>query len=477
MTAVLPIGRSETLPASVRLVDPPDLRRVRTGTAPALARLASRTGAVVDLLTCAGAALVLAPLPSSPGLEATAGAVLALAWVALVARSRPARRGPGAVGAQDVCAAVDAGLRLTAVVLVLAVALDLRPEPVTTIAFVGVVVVASVGRRWLSDRIRARSRSMAASQRTVVVGDGPDLDRVVAELESADSRLAVVARCTLPGGPDLDRVLEVVADHHAEAVVVAPGVSDAGWLRRLGWELEGRGTGLYLASGLTRVGPARTRLTHVGVLPLLHVAPADLRGPGHVVKRGVERALAGVALVLLSPLLVSVALLVRTTSSGPAFYRQTRVGLGGQPFTMLKFRTMTIGADASRRDLLESGAGPRLLFKMREDPRVTRLGRLLRRSSLDELPQLLNIVRGDMALVGPRPALPCEADLYDEDARRRLVVRPGLTGLWQVSGRSDLTWEQAVRLDLRYIEGWSLGMDLWIALRTVGAVLGRRGAY
>jgi lipopolysaccharide/colanic/teichoic acid biosynthesis glycosyltransferase len=108
---------------------------------------------------------------------------------------------------------------------------------------------------------------------------------------------------------------------------------------------------------------------------------------------------------------------------------------------------------------------------------VTRLGRLLRRSSLDELPQLLNIVRGDMALVGPRPALPCEADLYDEDARRRLVVRPGLTGLWQVSGRSDLTWEQAVRLDLRYIEGWSLGMDLWIALRTVGAVLGRRGAY
>ncbi len=137
---------------------------------------------------------------------------------------------------------------------------------------------------------------------------------------------------------------------------------------------------------------------------------------------------------------------------------------------MLKFRTMAVDADDRRTGLLATGAGSQLLFKMRQDPRVTPLGRLLRRASLDELPQLVNVVRGDMALVGPRPALPSETALYDVEARRRLVVRPGLTGLWQVSGRSDLTWEESIRLDLRYVEGWSLGLDAWILLRTVGAV-------
>ena len=417
------------------------------------------------------------PLPAAAPVEVTTGLLLALLWATLVARARPAAATPCAVGVADARLVGRAGLKLTAATLVAAVVLDLQPEPSRLVAFVGVVVTACFARVWATDRLRGHDTSRGRLLRTVVVGDGPDLDRVVAELGSSGSRLSVVTRC-VPGADGLaDRVLATVDAFHADAVVVAPGQADAAGLRRLGWSLEPHGTELFVASGLTRVASSRTRLAHVGVLPLLHVAPADLRGARHVVKRIAERVLAGLALLVLMPLTVIIATLVVLTSSGPALYRQTRVGLDGRPFTMLKFRTMAVDADDRRTGLLATGAGSQLLFKMRQDPRVTPLGRLLRRASLDELPQLINVVRGDMALVGPRPALPSETALYDIEARRRLVVRPGLTGLWQVSGRSDLTWEESIRLDLRYVEGWSLGLDAWILLRTVGAVIGRRGAY
>ncbi|MEN8704723.1 MAG: sugar transferase, partial [Nocardioides marinisabuli] len=190
-----------------------------------------------------------------------------------------------------------------------------------------------------------------------------------------------------------------------------------------------------------------------------------------------ERGACAVALVVLAPLLLALMALVRLDSPGPALFRQQRVGRDGEVFSILKLRTMHVDAEARLEDLREHNESDGALFKMRQDPRVTRAGRWLRRLSLDELPQLVNVVRGDMALVGPRPPLPGEVTAYDEDALRRLAVRPGITGLWQVSGRSDLPWAMTVRLDSRYVDNWSLRLDAWILARTVRAVLGHHGAY
>ena len=191
----------------------------------------------------------------------------------------------------------------------------------------------------------------------------------------------------------------------------------------------------------------------------------------------VDLVIAGVALVAFSPLLVGVALAIKLTSKGPAFYRAERIGLNGRPFAMLKFRSMVVDADRRRHELVQhnEGAGP--LFKLRADPRVTVVGRWIRRLSIDELPQLVNVLRGQMSVVGPRPPLRSEVVTYTGEAHRRLLVKPGITGLWQVSGRSDLSWDESVRLDLFYVENWSMMQDLTIVWRTLGAVLQRKGAY
>jgi lipopolysaccharide/colanic/teichoic acid biosynthesis glycosyltransferase len=205
-------------------------------------------------------------------------------------------------------------------------------------------------------------------------------------------------------------------------------------------------------------------------------APAAVRGIGGVLKSVTDLTVALVLLVLVAPLLLGIALAV-CCDGGPAFYRQIRVGRDGVPLRMLKFRSMRVDADRLRDALRvdDEGAGP--LFKLRADPRVTRVGALLRRFSLDELPQLFNVLTGQMSLVGPRPALPEEVATYDAATRRRLAVRPGMTGLWQVSGRSDLSWPESVALDLTYVERWSPALDLKILARTVRAVLGGAGAY
>jgi exopolysaccharide biosynthesis polyprenyl glycosylphosphotransferase len=210
---------------------------------------------------------------------------------------------------------------------------------------------------------------------------------------------------------------------------------------------------------------------------VVRLSAPELTGPRRALKDVADRAVAGVAVLLLLPVLAGIALVVRLTSPGPALYRQRRVGRDGRLFTVLKFRSMHVDADARQAavDAENEGAGP--LFKMKRDPRITGVGRWLRRTSLDELPQLVNVVLGDMSLVGPRPALPREVAAYDDVTRRRLLVRPGLTGLWQVHGRSDLSWEETRRLDVRYVENWSLGFDLSILVRTVDAVLRGRGAY
>jgi exopolysaccharide biosynthesis polyprenyl glycosylphosphotransferase len=224
-------------------------------------------------------------------------------------------------------------------------------------------------------------------------------------------------------------------------------------------------------------GPRMHMRPFIG-LPLLHVEEPEFTGSKRLVKEVVDRLGAGLVLLAAAPVLLAIALAVRLDSPGPVLFRQIRIGRDGREFSMLKFRTMVVDAEQQRAALLglnESADG--LLFKIADDPRVTRAGRLLRRLSLDELPQLLNVLGGQMSLVGPRPPLPDEVALYDDSVRRRLLVKPGLTGLWQVSGRSDLTWEESVRLDLRYVENWSLLLDLMILWKTGSAVIRARGAY
>jgi exopolysaccharide biosynthesis polyprenyl glycosylphosphotransferase len=211
-------------------------------------------------------------------------------------------------------------------------------------------------------------------------------------------------------------------------------------------------------------------------MPLLHIERPVMSGARRVVKSVVDKALTVLLLVMALPALLAIAVAIRLDSPGPVLFRQTRVGARGEEFEMLKFRTMCVDAEA-RLTALQRDAGNDVMFKMKSDPRVTRVGRLLRRFSLDELPQLANVLRGEMSLVGPRPPLTREVQDYEPDAVRRLRVKPGLTGLWQVSGRSDLTWDESLRLDLWYVDNWCLVLDLQILFRTAKAVLRGAGAY
>jgi exopolysaccharide biosynthesis polyprenyl glycosylphosphotransferase len=263
----------------------------------------------------------------------------------------------------------------------------------------------------------------------------------------------------------------------ASVAVIAGDVGTEG-LRSISWALERADADLIVSSGLSEVVGRRVHVQSVAGLPLLRVDAPQFRGFRRVLKGGFDRAAAAFALIVLSPFMIFIAVLIRCTCRGPALYSQARIGRNGRPFRMLKFRSMRVGADGWLAGLVDlNDARDGLLFKLREDPRVTWVGRLLRRYSLDELPQLFNVLTGSMSLVGPRPPLPSEVARYDTDVHRRLLVKPGLTGLWQVSGRSDLPWAEAVRLDLHYVENWSLGMDLVVLLKTARAVLKANGAY
>jgi exopolysaccharide biosynthesis polyprenyl glycosylphosphotransferase len=278
---------------------------------------------------------------------------------------------------------------------------------------------------------------------------------------------------------DLDHVARLVRALDADAVAVtSSSETAAAYLRRLSWQLEGAGVELLVAPGLTEIAGPRMHMRPFIGLPLVHVEEPEFRGPKRWVKHGLDRLVSGLALVLLTPVLAAISLAVRLDSPGPVLFRQVRIGQGGREFVMFKFRSMVADADAQREELLTRNQNADgLLFKVADDPRETRVGRHLRRYSLDELPQLFNVFLGRMSLVGPRPPLPAEVALYEGSVSRRLLVKPGLTGLWQVSGRSDLSWDDAVRLDLRYVENWSLLLDVMILWKTAFAVLRADGAY
>ncbi|MFE0424076.1 sugar transferase [Streptomyces sp. NPDC058953] len=285
----------------------------------------------------------------------------------------------------------------------------------------------------------------------------------------------------LDGVPVVGRLTDV-ADHvRRDGYRVVAITPDPHWspdrLQRLAWNLEGSDAEMVVAPVLMEVAGPRLHIDAVLGIPLLRVSMPTFSGGRRAVKEVVDRMGAAILLILFAPLMLLVGVLVLADSRGGAFYRQRRVGKDGREFTILKFRTMVAGADRARAELADRNEGAGLLFKLRRDPRVTRVGTVLRRYSIDELPQLWNVITGSMSLVGPRPPLPEESAAYGPDIRRRLLVKPGLTGLWQISGRSDLPWDEAVRLDLRYVEDWSLALDTVILWKTLRAVLHGQGAY
>jgi exopolysaccharide biosynthesis polyprenyl glycosylphosphotransferase len=285
-------------------------------------------------------------------------------------------------------------------------------------------------------------------------------------------------RVRLPVYGTFDQVAHAVRAARADTVVVlsCPEL-DGHTLRRLAWRLERDEVDLIVASSLIDVAGGRTTIRPVDGLPMLHVEHPNLSGPSRLAKAVFDRAGAVLLIAALAPVLAAIAVSVAWASAGPVLFRQVRVGKDGNEFVMYKFRTMYVDAPARLAEIRHLNQYDGVLFKMRDDPRITRVGRWLRRFSLDELPQLVNVLRGQMSLVGPRPPLPEEVAVYPADVRRRLAVKPGLTGLWQVSGRSDLPWEEAVKLDLRYVENWSFSLDLMILLRTLSAVCRASGAY
>jgi exopolysaccharide biosynthesis polyprenyl glycosylphosphotransferase len=349
--------------------------------------------------------------------------------------------------------------------------------------------------RKLLHRVR---RHGSALSRVVVIGTPAQaVELARATMRDSHAGLRVVGACLTNAYPDdaamaqlralgivalgqLDDVVDVVSRLGADTVAVT-GSAELGpaKLRWISWQLEGTGVDLIVSPGLIEVAGTRLHVRPLlSMLPLLLVEAPRFSGFHRLLKSGFDRCASALALVVLAPLFVMITVSIRLTSCGPAFFRQTRVGRDGTTFVMIKFRSMFVDAEDRLEEmsaLNDVPDGP--LFKVRNDPRITPIGRVLRRFSIDELPQLLNVLRGSMSLVGPRPPLPREVASYDDDVRRRLLVKPGVTGLWQVSGRSDLSWEESVGLDLRYVENWSLTADIFILWKTARVVFRGNGAY
>jgi exopolysaccharide biosynthesis polyprenyl glycosylphosphotransferase len=484
----IPVPRRESSPAPTRPL-------ARVATAPWVRRYAL-TLAVVEAFAAAavGAAVVLTRpegLPPAPSLF-WAAVALVPAWPLLLWACGAHDERVFGTGSDEYRTVGRAGLVALAVAGFVSYAVDLDLSRALVVIGIPALTVTTLAWRYAARgnlrRLRAQGR---CTKRVIVVGRGG------AVLELADrlrrehyAGLDVVGFCVTPADRNrvagladvpvegLDDVVAMAARLGADTIAVTSASETAAqYLRQLSWRLEGSGVELLVAPGLIEVAGPRLHIRPFEGLPLLSVEQPRFEGWRRVVKAAVDRCAAAAALLVLAPVLLGIALAVRLTSSGPALFRQERIGINGRPFTMLKFRSMVVDADQKLAEIQAGNISDGLLFKMREDPRVTRVGRWLRRLSLDELPQLLNVLGGSMALVGPRPPLPNEVARYDSSVSRRLLVKPGLTGLWQVSGRSDLPWEEAVRLDLRYVENWSLALDLLILWKTARAVLSSSGAY
>jgi exopolysaccharide biosynthesis polyprenyl glycosylphosphotransferase len=398
-----------------------------------------------------------------------------------------------------------AAIMLVALFAVVSAVLEESVAMTTVVVVAPLVFAISLGaRRAVVWRLRHLRRAGVAVRRVVAVGGGEAITELVDQLARVtDHPMVVVGACTeggalvedipigaeiridpeldeeaIRGGAAVDTVLDVAQRLNADTIcVVGASVFSGDRLRALSWALCDRGIDLVTAPGLVDTASHRVTFDRAGVVSLLHLRSVPRNGPRRFAKSVADRVGAAFLLIVLAVPMAVIGAAIRATSSGPAIYRQTRMGIAGRPFTMFKFRTMVGDADDRLDELLGSNEHDGLMFKLRRDPRVTRLGHLLRMSSIDELPQLVNVVLGHMSLVGPRPPLPEEFAQYGALEQRRLLVRPGMTGLWQVSGRSSLNWDETLRLDLRYVDNWTFVTDIRLLWRTISVVVRRTGAY
>ncbi len=424
-------------------------------------------------------------------------AVLILAWLSTLILFRSREPRVLGTGVEEYRRVVRASASLFGAVALVSYLLKLEvARGYLAVALpVGLLSLLLTRRLWRNWLLKQRSEGRLVST-VVVVGSHSAATAMAKEFERRRGAGYRVAGVCVPGWGtgkgdsvnvdghpvpvlgDETAIIDALEVTHANVVAVSnTEYLGPGGMRALAWQLEEVDADLVVAPGVIDVAGPRLQIHPVAGLPLLHLDKPQYRGAVRSRKLALDLIGATMWLLLLWPLFLVVAILIKLDSRGPVFYRAERVGLNGRPFAMLKFRTMVVDADERRIALLgrNEGAGP--LFKMRHDPRVTKVGRWLRRLSIDEAPQLINVLLGQMSLVGPRPPLRSEVATYSSDVHRRLLVKPGITGLWQVSGRSDLSWEESVRLDLFYVENWSLIQDLVILGRTIGAVCRSAGAY
>lgn len=422
--------------------------------------------------------------------------VLSIAWWLMLAAW--GTRNPRVLGAgpEEFKSVFAASLWLFGLVAILSYAFKYD----TARGYVGLALPAGVigllaGRWFVRQLLRIERRKGLSSSNVLVVGDPESVDHLVTSLRKTPNAgykpvaAYLIGQGSNPPGaglavpiagrkPEVGRILEAIERSSADSVAISSGSNlPPRVLRQLGWELAARDIRMILAPALTDVAGPRIHTQPVAGLPLVHVSTPKLTGGKRVAKRLFDVLASGMLILVLSPLLLTIAVLVKITSPGTILYSQERIGVRRTTFRMLKFRSMHSDADAKLQELLEGqGTSGMPLFKVENDPRITPLGKVLRKYSLDELPQLFNVLSGSMSLVGPRPQREGEVALYDDAAHRRLYVSPGMSGLWQVSGRSRLSWEEAIQLDLYYVENWSLTQDLVILFRTFSAVFTGRGA-
>lgn len=415
------------------------------------------------------------------------GGMIGLTFVAMVAVERGYDRAGIGDGPLEFEAILRGGVLTAAGLALFAVGLDVTvPRSVFFGALPMMVGVLVVSRLVVRRNLHRRRGFGEAMRRTLIVGDDGSIHRIAEDLRATPYHGYDIAGACVPRygvrGADTIPVLglladipQVVVDGEFDVVLIAGSELSGQALRRLSWALEQTKAELIVAPGLVEVFGPRVVLEPTAGLSLIHVRRMETSQPRKIVKRTFDLAAAVVGLLLALPLLVAASIVIKATSPGPVLFRQTRIGKDGREFSMLKFRSMVVDAEGHLESLLAENQAEGPIFKLHDDPRVTRVGRFLRKHSVDEIPQLINVLRGEMSIVGPRPPLAREAAQYEEATRRRLRVKPGVTGLWQISGRADLPWLEAVKLDLRYVENWSVALDFMIMWKTVRVVLGGHG--
>ncbi len=443
----------------------------------ALRRRHAEVWLLVVCLAVGLAGLVTLLLLDAVGL-ASCVAVGAAMWVAVETRSQ--LHPTAHVQVIPVLRSLAVGFAASAVLVPLGLGSDEQLAPSAWVLMVGAVLILS--SLLLRDVVRRPAR-------VVVVGDHAAISR--AAMMWSDGSAHVVGGVltdteegqlqSITGVPTicgLEHAADWARGRWADLVIVAPGHDLGGQqARQLAWSLERSGVRMAIADLVSDAAPHRVRAGRLGRTTVVELGSTRRGVVTRALKGVVDRTVGSLLLLCAAPLLGVMMVLIQLDSRGAPLFKQARVGRDGKQFTMYKLRTMHLDAERLLITLVDQNEGAGVLFKMQNDPRVTRMGRLLRRTSMDELPQLINVVKGQMSLVGPRPALPCEVAEYDEIERRRLAVKPGMTGAWQVSGRSNLDWDTSISLDLDYVDNWRISDDLRIGLRTVGAVMGARGAY